>query len=151
MLNYQLDITNLFQSGFSGRSRHYWIGETLLGTALTIKNRPRWSSIIQSNCMSSTSGISCWRWRCSHVFLPICYQCSFDSMMLFLTNPFIRFCSKVTLDLLILKLCFFIGLFSAFDQNGDNHIDFKEISCGVSACCRGPVAERQKCKYFIKL
>ncbi|XP_039266977.2 ubiquitin carboxyl-terminal hydrolase 32-like [Styela clava] len=36
------------------------------------------------------------------------------------------------------------GLFDAFDQNGDNHIDFKEISCGVSACCRGPLAERQK-------
>uniref|UniRef100_A0A4W3JWA4 Ubiquitin carboxyl-terminal hydrolase 32 n=1 Tax=Callorhinchus milii TaxID=7868 RepID=A0A4W3JWA4_CALMI len=36
------------------------------------------------------------------------------------------------------------GLFSAFDENRDNHIDFKEISCGLSACCRGPVAERQK-------
>ncbi|XP_035767256.1 ubiquitin carboxyl-terminal hydrolase 32 [Neolamprologus brichardi] len=38
------------------------------------------------------------------------------------------------------------GLFHAFDENRDNHIDFKEISCGLSACCRGPVAERQKCK-----
>uniref|UniRef100_A0A673W5E5 Ubiquitin carboxyl-terminal hydrolase 32 n=1 Tax=Salmo trutta TaxID=8032 RepID=A0A673W5E5_SALTR len=36
------------------------------------------------------------------------------------------------------------GLFHAFDENLDNHIDFKEISCGLSACCRGPVAERQK-------
>uniref|UniRef100_A0A3Q2NNG2 Ubiquitin carboxyl-terminal hydrolase 32 n=1 Tax=Fundulus heteroclitus TaxID=8078 RepID=A0A3Q2NNG2_FUNHE len=36
------------------------------------------------------------------------------------------------------------GLFHAFDENRDNHIDFKEISCGLSACCRGPVAERQK-------
>nr|XP_056721237.1 ubiquitin carboxyl-terminal hydrolase 32 [Euleptes europaea] len=36
------------------------------------------------------------------------------------------------------------GLFNAFDENRDNHIDFKEISCGLSACCRGPVAERQK-------
>ncbi|XP_067864309.1 ubiquitin carboxyl-terminal hydrolase 32 isoform X2 [Heptranchias perlo] len=36
------------------------------------------------------------------------------------------------------------GLFSAFDENRDNHIDFKEISCGLSACCRGPLAERQK-------
>uniref|UniRef100_A0A673LCE7 Ubiquitin carboxyl-terminal hydrolase 32 n=1 Tax=Sinocyclocheilus rhinocerous TaxID=307959 RepID=A0A673LCE7_9TELE len=36
------------------------------------------------------------------------------------------------------------GLFYAFDENRDNHIDFKEISCGLSACCRGPVAERQK-------
>lgn len=38
------------------------------------------------------------------------------------------------------------GLFHAFDENRDNHIDFKEISCGLSACCRGPLAERQKCK-----
>ncbi|XP_064158454.1 ubiquitin carboxyl-terminal hydrolase 32 isoform X1 [Anguilla rostrata] len=36
------------------------------------------------------------------------------------------------------------GLFHAFDENRDNHIDFKEISCGLSASCRGPVAERQK-------
>ncbi|XP_028977468.2 ubiquitin carboxyl-terminal hydrolase 32 isoform X2 [Esox lucius] len=36
------------------------------------------------------------------------------------------------------------GLFHAFDENRDKHIDFKEISCGLSACCRGPVAERQK-------
>lgn len=40
----------------------------------------------------------------------------------------------------------FTGLFNAFDENRDNHIDFKEISCGLSACCRGPLAERQKCK-----
>lgn len=40
----------------------------------------------------------------------------------------------------------FPGLFHAFDENRDNHIDFKEISCGLSACCRGPIAERQKCK-----
>ncbi|KAK2537355.1 Usp32 [Columba guinea] len=37
-----------------------------------------------------------------------------------------------------------ICLFNAFDENRDNHIDFKEISCGLSACCRGPLAERQK-------
>lgn len=36
------------------------------------------------------------------------------------------------------------GLFHAFDENRDNHIDFKEISGGLSACCRGPLAERQK-------
>ncbi|XP_066297333.1 ubiquitin carboxyl-terminal hydrolase 32-like isoform X2 [Branchiostoma lanceolatum] len=36
------------------------------------------------------------------------------------------------------------GLFNAFDENRDNHIDFKEICCGLSACCRGPLAERQK-------
>lgn len=41
---------------------------------------------------------------------------------------------------------YFTGLFNAFDENRDNHIDFKEISCGLSACCRGPLAERQKCK-----
>lgn len=38
------------------------------------------------------------------------------------------------------------GLFSAFDENQDNHIDFKEMACGVSAACRGPAVERQKCK-----
>lgn len=42
---------------------------------------------------------------------------------------------------------FLSGLFHAFDENRDNHIDFKEISCGLSACCRGPLAERQKCKW----
>ncbi|KAL0267099.1 UNVERIFIED_CONTAM: hypothetical protein PYX00_009454 [Menopon gallinae] len=36
------------------------------------------------------------------------------------------------------------GLFSAFDENQDNHIDFKEMACGVSAACRGPAVERQK-------
>nr|CAB3267554.1 ubiquitin carboxyl-terminal hydrolase 32 [Phallusia mammillata] len=40
--------------------------------------------------------------------------------------------------------CLVQGLFNAFDENKDGHIDFKEISCGVSACCRGPSAERQK-------
>lgn len=38
------------------------------------------------------------------------------------------------------------GLFNAFDENQDNHIDFKEMACGVSAACRGPLVERQKCK-----
>ncbi|CAH1801921.1 unnamed protein product [Owenia fusiformis] len=36
------------------------------------------------------------------------------------------------------------GVFNAFDENRDNHIDFKEMACGISACCRGPQAERQK-------
>ena len=36
------------------------------------------------------------------------------------------------------------GLFKAFDENCDNHIDFKEMACGISACCRGPGMERQK-------
>lgn len=52
---------------------------------------------------------------------------------------------KCTDDLFCLSF-FILGLFHAFDENRDNHIDFKEISCGLSACCRGPVAERQKCK-----
>ena len=38
------------------------------------------------------------------------------------------------------------SFFSAFDENQDGHIDFKELSCGVSAACRGPEMERQKCK-----
>lgn len=36
------------------------------------------------------------------------------------------------------------GIFNAFDENQDGHIDFKEMACGISACCRGPVTERQK-------
>lgn len=36
------------------------------------------------------------------------------------------------------------GIFNAFDENRDGHIDFKEMACGISACCRGPVTERQK-------
>ncbi|XP_005089176.1 ubiquitin carboxyl-terminal hydrolase 32 [Aplysia californica] len=40
------------------------------------------------------------------------------------------------------KLC--ESLFLAFDENCDNHIDFKEMACGISACCRGPSLERQK-------
>lgn len=36
------------------------------------------------------------------------------------------------------------GLFQAFDENQDGHLDFKELSCGVSAACRGPDMERQK-------
>ncbi|BFZ19073.1 hypothetical protein BsWGS_22113 [Bradybaena similaris] len=40
------------------------------------------------------------------------------------------------------KLC--ESVFLAFDENCDNHIDFKEMACGISACCRGPSLERQK-------
>ncbi|XP_068211640.1 ubiquitin carboxyl-terminal hydrolase 32 isoform X1 [Palaemon carinicauda] len=36
------------------------------------------------------------------------------------------------------------GVFNAFDENRDNHIDFKEMACGISAACRGPLTERQK-------
>ncbi|XP_014674736.1 PREDICTED: ubiquitin carboxyl-terminal hydrolase 32-like [Priapulus caudatus] len=36
------------------------------------------------------------------------------------------------------------GFFDAFDENRDNHIDFKEMACGISACCRGPELERHK-------
>lgn len=38
------------------------------------------------------------------------------------------------------------GVFRAFDENRDGHIDFKELCCGVSAACRGPSVERCKCK-----
>lgn len=41
-----------------------------------------------------------------------------------------------------LSLC--EGVFNAFDENRDGHIDFKEMACGISACCRGPLVERQK-------
>lgn len=37
------------------------------------------------------------------------------------------------------------GLFSAFDENCDGHLDFKEMVCGISAACRGPLVERSKC------
>lgn len=36
------------------------------------------------------------------------------------------------------------GVFLAFDENRDGHIDFKELCCGVSAACRGPDVERSK-------
>lgn len=36
------------------------------------------------------------------------------------------------------------GVFNAFDENRDGHIDFKELCCGVSAACRGPTVERSK-------
>ncbi|XP_063220318.1 ubiquitin carboxyl-terminal hydrolase 32 isoform X2 [Bacillus rossius redtenbacheri] len=36
------------------------------------------------------------------------------------------------------------GVFGAFDENCDCHIDFKEMACGISAACRGPLTERQK-------
>ncbi|XP_066148846.1 ubiquitin carboxyl-terminal hydrolase 32 isoform X1 [Euwallacea fornicatus] len=36
------------------------------------------------------------------------------------------------------------GLFLALDVNRDEHIDFKELCCGISAACRGPTAERMK-------
>ena len=39
------------------------------------------------------------------------------------------------------------GVFGAFDENRDNHIDFKEMACGISAATRGPLTERQKCEY----
>lgn len=38
------------------------------------------------------------------------------------------------------------GLFNAFDENQDGHIDFRELACGISKCCRGSNAERQKCE-----
>ena len=38
--------------------------------------------------------------------------------------------------------------FAALDENEDGHIDFKELSCGMSAACRGPEMERQKCNYL---
>lgn len=64
---------------------------------------------------------------------------------------------KLDLDTLIplitppvpLSVC--AGLFGAFDENRDNHIDFKEMACGISAACRGPLTERQKCKLTIVL
>ena len=40
------------------------------------------------------------------------------------------------------------GVFLAFDENRDGHIDFKELCCGVSAACRGPSVERSKCEYL---
>lgn len=41
------------------------------------------------------------------------------------------------------------GVFAAFDENRDNHIDFKEMACGISAATRGPMVERQKCKFLL--
>ncbi|KAG5891616.1 hypothetical protein JTB14_037130 [Gonioctena quinquepunctata] len=41
-----------------------------------------------------------------------------------------------------LKAC--KGLFLALDVNRDDHVDFKELCCGISAACRGPLVERMK-------
>lgn len=41
------------------------------------------------------------------------------------------------------------GLFRALDVNGDGHVDFKELCCGISAACRGPTAERIKFAFKI--
>jgi hypothetical protein len=41
---------------------------------------------------------------------------------------------------------FSCSLFLALDVNRDGHVDFKELCCGISAACRGPTAERMKCK-----
>ena len=41
------------------------------------------------------------------------------------------------------------SFFSALDENQDGHVDFKELSCGVSAACRGPEMERQKCECIV--
>jgi len=49
-------------------------------------------------------------------------------------------------ELIPLFLFFPPALFVAFDENSDNQIDFKEMACGISACCRGPSTERQKCE-----
>lgn len=43
------------------------------------------------------------------------------------------------------------GVFLAFDENRDGHIDFKELCCGVSAACRGPSVERSKCKHLMMI
>lgn len=42
------------------------------------------------------------------------------------------------------------GLFSAFDENCDGHLDFKEMVCGISAACRGPPVERTKCEFTLR-
>ena len=41
------------------------------------------------------------------------------------------------------------GVFNAFDENRDDNIDFKEMACGISAACRGPIVERLKFSFKI--
>ena len=53
--------------------------------------------------------------------------------------------------MLILFVFCAADLFLAFDENNDNQIDFKELVCGISACCRGPYSERHKCKLSVLL
>jgi hypothetical protein len=48
-------------------------------------------------------------------------------------------------------ICICSALFNAFDENQDGHIDFREIACGISTCCRGPVAERFACKWNLNI
>lgn len=60
------------------------------------------------------------------------------------------FCFNFTLMFICLLnqsviILFYVRLFMALDVNRDEHIDFKELCCGISAACRGPMAERMKC------
>lgn len=48
----------------------------------------------------------------------------------------------------VMKHPCFEGLFQAFDENCDNQMDFKELVCGLSACCRGPIVDRRKCIFL---
>ena len=41
------------------------------------------------------------------------------------------------------------GLFQFFDKNDDGHIDFKELVCGISLCCRGSNTERLRACFEI--
>lgn len=43
---------------------------------------------------------------------------------------------------------FFQNLFRTFDENHDNHIDFKELIIGLSVLCRGTISERIDCNLY---
>jgi len=42
----------------------------------------------------------------------------------------------------LIYIYFIVGFFDLFDKNGDDHIDFKEMVCGISTFCRGLTSER---------
>ena len=47
--------------------------------------------------------------------------------------------------MLLISVIFSTGLFNAFDENCDGHVDFKELVLGIYACCRGTTPERLSC------
>lgn len=122
----------------SGRVWHYRLGEAILAAESPVQNRPLWPGNICPAGLSSHPCLTEWRWAsCVRIFSRD--HCRSVDCQIHATNSGSD--TSQTLG------CFcFPGLFHAFDENRDNHIDFKEISCGLSACCRGPIAERQKCK-----
>ena len=120
----------------SGGDRYYRTWKEILGIKSTVKNWIIWPGDVQANNVPA----------CTWSTLPRWAQDSYDteSHKSFISWALlVQTCcmNSVCDDVVIIS-----GLFYAFDENRDDHIDFKEMACGISACCRGPMTERQKCE-----